>query len=154
MVRVLFVCLGNICRSPMAEFILKDMVEKEGLASRFSIASAGTSAEEEGNPVYLPAREELRRHGISCDGKCAVQYTAADYARYDYILAMEDWHVRSILRVSGDRDHKVKRLLDYTDRPADIADPWYTRDFARAYREIERGCSAFLNYLKERGFCS
>lgn len=151
MVKVLFVCLGNICRSPMAEFIMKDIVRREGCSSRFFIASAGTSAEEEGNPVYPPARAELSKHGISCEGKRAEQYTAKDYALYDYILAMEDWHVRSILRVSGDPLRKVKRLLDYTEAPADIDDPWYTRDFARAYREIEKGCSAFLSYLKESG---
>lgn len=151
MIRVLFVCLGNICRSPMGEFIFKDLVKKEGVADRFYIASAGTSSEEEGNPVYPPARAELARHGIDCSGKFAVQYTAADYKKYDYILAMETWHVQSILRRTPDPEGKVKRLLDFTSRPADIADPWYTRNFAGAYSDIERGCIAFLRYLKDSG---
>ena len=151
MIKVLFVCLGNICRSPMGEFILKDMAAREGITDRFFIASAGTSGEEEGNPVYPPARAELSRHGIDCTGKRAARYTAADYPKYDYILAMESWHVRSIERISGDRDGKVRRLLDYTDSPKDIEDPWYTRDFATAYREIEAGCRAFLSFLRNEG---
>lgn len=151
MTKVLFVCLGNICRSPMAEFIFKDILEKAGVSDLFEVASAGTSSEEEGNPVYPPARAELVKHGISCAGKRAVQYTVGDYSKYDYIVVMEDWHKRSVLHISGDAQNKVFRLLDFTDAPADIDDPWYTRDFARAYGEIERGCAAFLEYLKGKG---
>ena len=149
-IRVLFVCLGNICRSPMGEFILKDMTLRMGIGDKFVIASAGVSDEEEGNPVYPPARAELAAHGIDCSGKRAVQFVVSDYDRYDYILAMEKWHVQSIMRVINDAKHKVYRLLDFTDHPADIADPWYTRDFKSAYREIEEGCSAFINYLREK----
>lgn len=148
---ILFVCLGNICRSPMGEFIFKDLLKREGLSDCFFVASAGTSAEEEGNPVYPPARAELRKHGIECVGKRAVQYKSSDYAKYDYILAMESWHVQSILRRSGDPDEKVHRLLDFTERPRDIADPWYTGDFSTAYREIEEGCECFLRELRQRG---
>ena len=133
----------------MADFILKDMVEKEGLASRFSIASAGTSAEEEGNPVYLPAREELRRHGISCDGKRAKKFLPSDYSAYDYILCMENSHVRELRRQTGDPDKKIYRLLDFTSSPHDIADPWYTRNFSLAYAQIAEGVRAFLLFLQK-----
>ncbi len=135
----------------MGEYIFRDLLARRGLAERFSVASAGISGEEEGNPVYPPARAELARHGIGCAGKRAVRYAAADYARYDYILAMESWHVRELLRISADKEGKVYRLLDFTDAPGDIADPWYTRDFAEAYREIERGCEGFLAYLDKEG---
>ena len=149
MIKVMFICLGNICRSPMAEFIFKDLVRKEGLDKNFEISSAGTSAEEEGNPVYPPARSELERHGISCAGKRAKKYEPSDYANADYILPMEARHVRSILRISGDPAGKVHRLADFTPNPHDIADPWYTRDFPTAYKDIYQGCAAFLEYLKK-----
>ncbi len=149
MIKVMFICLGNICRSPMAEFIFKDLVRKEGLDKNFEISSAGTSAEEEGNPVYPLARSELERHGISCAGKRAKKYEPSDYANADYILAMEARHVRSILRISGDPTGKVHRLADFTPNPHDIADPWYTRDFPTAYKDIYQGCAAFLEYLKK-----
>ena len=129
MIRVLFVCLGNICRSPMAEFIMKSIISERGLSDRFYIASAATSTEEiwngVGNPVYPPAKRELAKHGISCEGKRAVQITKADYGKYDYILGMEERNIRNILRIVGkDPEHKVKLLLDYSDHPRDIADPW------------------------------
>ena len=152
MIRVLFVCHGNICRSPIAEFVLKDMVSKRNLSEKFYIASAATSTEEiwngVGNPVYPPAKRELARHGISCEGKRAVQITKADYEKYDYILGMEERNIRNILRiVRKDPEHKVKMLLDYTDEPKGIADPWYTGDFEATYRDVVEGCEEFLKYL-------
>ncbi len=151
MVKVMFVCLGNICRSPMGEFILKDIVGSRGIADRFYISSSATSRDEVGNPVYPPARKILREHGISCEGKRAVQFAASDYEKYDYILAADGGNVRALSRMTGgDPDKKVYRLLDFTDRPRDIADPWYTGDFTLAYGEIVEGCEAFLSFLAER----
>lgn len=150
MVRVLFVCLGNICRSPMGEFIFKDIAARANVPV-FAV-SAGTSDEEEGNPVYPPARAELARHGISCAGKRARRLERADYDNFDYILAMETSNVRGILRIcGGDPQDKVFRLLDFSARPRDIADPWYTGDFASTYADIAEGCEAFLHWLAERG---
>ena len=155
MIRVLFVCHGNICRSPMAEFIFKDMVSKQGLSDRFYIASAATSTEEIwngiGNPVYPPAREELAKHGIDCKGKLAVQLTKADYDKYDYILGMDYWNLKNMLRIlKSDPEDKVKLLLDYSDDPRDIADPWYTGGFDVTYSDVVEGCEAFLEYLKDK----
>ncbi len=152
MIRVLFVCHGNICRSPMAEFILKDLVRKEGRAGEFEIASCATSREEiwngVGNPVYPPAREELRRHGIDCGGKRAVQLQRSDYDRYDYLIGMDENNIRNMMRILGaDPDHKVRKLLDYTGRGGDVADPWYSDRFDIAYRDIYEGCEALLKQL-------
>lgn len=156
MIRVLFVCLGNICRSPMAEFIMKSIVSERSLSDIFYIASAATSTEEiwngVGNPVYPPAKRELAKHGISCEGKRAVQITKADYGKYDYILGMEERNIRNILRIVGkDPEHKVKLLLDYSDHPRDIADPWYTGNFESTYRDVVEGCEGFLLYLEREG---
>ena len=156
MIRVLFVCLGNICRSPMAEFIMKSIISERGLSDRFYIASAATSTEEiwngVGNPVYPPAKRELAKHGISCEGKRAVQITKPDYGKYDYILGMEERNIRNILRIVGkDPEHKVKLLLDYSDHPRDIADPWYTGNFESTYRDVVEGCEGFLLYLEREG---
>lgn len=152
MLKILFVCLGNICRSPMGEFIFKDLIEKQGLADRFFVASAGTSAEEEGNPVYPPARETLRRHGIACAGKRAVQFRAQDYGRFDFILAMEERNAESLRRTVGaDPRKKIVRLLDFSPRPRDISDPWYTRDFEAAYNDIAEGANCFLQWLRAQG---
>lgn len=156
MIRVLFVCLGNICRSPMAEFIMKSIISERGLSDRFYIASAATSTEEiwngVGNPVYPPAKRELAKHGISCEGKRAVQITKADYGKNDYILGMEERNIRNILRIVGkDPEHKVKLLLDYSDHPRDIADPWYTGNFESTYRDVVEGCEGFLLYLEREG---
>lgn len=147
--RIMFVCHGNICRSPMAEFLLKDMVKKEGLADRFVIASAGTSREELGNPVHKGTLKKLAQDHISAAGKQAVQLTKEDYDKYDLILGMERVNVRNILWIIGsDPQEKVHRLLDFTEQPRDIADPWYTGDFDIAYAEIKAGCAALLKHLR------
>ena len=140
----------------MAEFIFKDMVRKKGLADLFYISSAATSTEEiwngVGNPVYPPAREELAKHGISCKGKRAVQITKNDYSKYDYILGMDQWNMKNMMRIlRTDPDSKVKLLLDYSERPRDIADPWYTGNFTLTYSDIVEGWESFLQYLEENG---
>ena len=151
MTRILFVCLGNICRSPMAEFIFKDLAAKAGRGAEFEAASAGTSSEEYGNPVYPPARRKLAEHGIACAGKTARQLTRADYDRYDLLIGMESRHLAAMRRIcGGDPAGKMHRLLDYTARPADIADPWYTGDFDAAWKDIESGCRALLGQLTAR----
>lgn len=149
---ILFVCHGNICRSPMAEFVMKDLVKKAGLETKFVIASAATSAEELGNPVYPPARNELARHGISCAGHAARQLTKADYAAFDLLLGMDRANIRNMERVcSGDPLGKIHRLLDYTSRPGDVADPWYTGDFRTTWNDVSEGCAALLDKLKQEG---
>ena len=148
MVRVLFVCHGNICRSPMAEFILKDMVKKEGLEGRFEIASAATSAEELGNPVYPPARAELAKHGISCKGKTARQLTRRDYDDWDWLIGMEDYNIRNMLRIlGGDPEGKVCKLMRFAGTDEDIDDPWYTGRFGEVYGQIQRGCRGLIDAL-------
>lgn len=153
MIKILFICHGNICRSPMAEFILKDMVKKAGLTDRFYIASAATSTEEiwngVGNPVYPPAREELAKHGISCEGKRAVQLTKADYGKYDYLIGMDSANIRNMKRMlGGDPENKIYKLLSFAGSEGDIADPWYTGRFEPTYADAARGCEAFLTYCK------
>lgn len=146
--RILFVCLGNICRSPMAEFILKDLVAKRGRSHDFFIASAGTSDEEEGNPVYPPVKRLLQRNGMDCSTKRARKIVRSDYAEYDLIVGMETRNVETMRRFfGGDPNGKLLRLLDETDQPHDVADPWYTRDFDLTYREIRLGCLSLLNRL-------
>ncbi len=146
MIKILFVCHGNICRSPMAEYIFKYLVEKTGTEEKFEIASAATSREEIGNPVYPPARKKLKEHGIDCAGKTARQMTRADYDHYDMIICMESWNIRNSLRIIGsDPKHKLSLLLDYTDRKGeDISDPWYTGDFDKAWDDILFGCKGLL----------
>ena len=149
MIKVLFICHGNICRSPMSEFILRDMVAKRGIADQFEIASAATSREEIGNPVYPPAVRKLREHGIDPSWKRARQMTKQDYEYYDYLLAAEQYNIQNMLRiVGGDPEHKIHRLLDYSKHPRDIDDPWYSGDFEIAYRDIVEGCEAFLESFK------
>lgn len=149
MIKVLFVCLGNICRSPMAEFLLKDMVKKKNLDNIFLIESAGTSNEEEGNTVHYGTRKKLSEIGISTDGKYARKLIKTDYEKYDYILAMEERNVRDSIRIfGGDKENKVQRLLDYSKNPRDIADPWYTGNFEETYDDIMEGLERFLKYLK------
>lgn len=151
MIKVLFICYGNICRSPMAEFVLRDMVEKQGLADRFEIASAATSREEIGNPVHHGTVRKLKHYGISTAGKRAVQIKKSDYENYDYILGMETFNIKGILRIVGeDTENKVFRLLDFSERPRDIADPWYTGNFDLTYEDVVEGCEGFLKYVLER----
>lgn len=159
MIRVLFICHGNICRSPMAEFVLKDILERNGLEDEFEVASAATSTEEiwgaVGNPIYPPAQAKMRAYGIGGTPytdfslKRATQVTKADYAYYDYILCADSANIKNTIRITGpDTEQKIKLLLDYSDRPgASIADPWYTGDFERTYRDIVEGLDGFLRYL-------
>ena len=148
MKRILFVCHGNICRSPMAEFVLRDMLKRTGNEDRIYVESAATSTEELGNPVYPPARAELLRHGISCEGKTARQVNLFDLGNFDLFVAMDSANVRNLVRMLGEgaRDRIVK-LLDLTDRPGDVADPWYSGDFSLCYRDVYRGCQALLEQL-------
>ena len=151
MTKILFVCHGNICRSPMAEFVMKDLVKKAGLESQFQIVSAATSTEEIGNPVYPPARRKLAEHGISCAGKTARQLTKGDYAQYDLLIGMDRANIRNMNRIcGGDPDGKIKLLLDYTDHLGDVADPWYTGDFDATWREVLEGCQGLLRSITER----
>ena len=148
MIKILFVCHGNICRSPMAEFVMKDLVKQAGLEGQFQIASAATSTEEIGNPVYPPARRKLAEHGISCAGKTARQLTRADYARYDLLIGMDRANIRNMNRIcGGDPEGKIKLLLDFMDRPGDVADPWYTGDFDATWRDVLEGCQKLLERI-------
>ena len=152
MIRIMFVCHGNICRSPMAEFIFKAMIRERGMEGRFDVASSATSTEEiwggVGNPVYPPACEELARHGIACDGKRAVQLRREDYDKYDLFVGMDSANVRNMHRMlGGDPEGKIRKLMDYTGRGGDVADPWYSERFDIAYRDIEQGCRALLAEL-------
>ena len=148
MIKILFVCHGNICRSPMAEFVMKDMVAKAGAGERFVIDSAATSTEELGNPVYPPARRELAAHGVVCGPHTARQMTRADYDKYDLLIGMDSANIRNMTRIcGGDPAGKLLRLLDLTDRPGSVADPWYTRDFGATWRDISLGCRGLLERL-------
>ena len=148
MTKILFVCHGNICRSPMAEFVMKDLVQKAGRADEFAIASAATSTEEIGNPVYPPARRKLAEHGISCAGKTARQLRREDYGRWDLIVGMDRANLRNMERIcGGDPEHKLCLLMDFTDRPGEVADPWYTGDFESTWRDVSRGCAALLERI-------
>ena len=150
-IRILFVCHGNICRSPMAEFCLKDLAAKAGRAADFEIASAAMRTDEIGSPVYPPARRELAAHGIACAGKTARLIGRGDYARWDFIVGMDAENRRDLeMLFPGDPEGKVSLLLDWTERPRDVSDPWYTRDFAAAWRDILAGCTALLDTLARR----
>ena len=150
-IKVVFICHGNICRSPMAEFVMKDMAAKAGQAERFEIASAATSTEEIGNPVYPPARRKLAEHGIGCAGKTARQMTQQDYEHYDHLIAMDRSNLRNMQRfVGSDPAGKVSLLMDHTARPGDVADPWYTGDFDATWRDVTEGCAALLEELKNK----
>lgn len=150
MTKILFVCHGNICRSPMAEFVMKDLVNKAGLSAEFLIESAATSSEELGNPVYPPARHKLAEHGISCAGKVARQLRRDDYKKYDFLLGMDRENLQAMGRICG-RTEKIHLLLDFTDRPGEVADPWYTGDFDATWRDVEEGCRGLLRTLTELG---
>ncbi len=150
--KILFVCHGNICRSPMAEFIFKNMLSERGLSSDFYVCSSATSSEEiwngRGNPVYPPAKAELLKHGITCEGKTAVQLKKADYDNYDLFVGMDSANIRNMHRIFGsDADDKIRKLMDYTSRGGDVADPWYSDRFDVAYRDIFDGCKALLAEL-------
>ena len=149
MKKILFVCHGNICRSPMAEFVMKDLVRKAGLENQFQIASAATSTEEIGNPVYPPARRKLAEHGISCAGKTARQLTRADYGAYDLLIGMDQANLRNMRRIcGGDPEGKIHLLLEYADRPGqEVADPWYTGDFEATWQDVLAGCQGLLASL-------
>ena len=148
MTRIMFVCHGNICRSPMAEFIMKDMLRRRGIADKFTVKSSAVSDEELGNLVYPPARAELAKHGISCNGKHAVRLTGADYDKYDYIIGMDRSNISGIMRIIGnDPEHKVHLLLDFTASPHDVADPWYYGNFDTTYSDIYSGCEALLDSI-------
>ena len=151
MTKILFVCLGNICRSPMAEFLFNDMVKKRGLSDHFSAASAATSYVEVGNPVHHGTRQKLAAHGISVAGKHAVRMSAGDYDKYDWIIGMERSNIAGIMRIIGsDPQGKVSLLLSFAGRSDDIADPYYTGDFDATYADVYEGCSALLDYLTAR----
>ena len=148
MVKILFVCHGNICRSPMAEFVMKDLVEKKGLSDVFYIASCATSREEIGNGIYPPAKRKLAENGISCAGKTARQMTKGDYDYFDYIVAMDHMNLRNMYQFVGeDKDKKVSLLLDFTDTPGDVRDPWYTGDFDETWEDVNKGCSGLLEKI-------
>lgn len=147
MIKVLFVCLGNICRSPMAEFVFKNLVDKEGVSTKFLVNSAGTSREEEGNGMHRGTIMKLQEKGVNYTEHRARQMTLEDYQKYDYIIAMENSNIRNIKRIIGeDKENKIYRLMDFTNKPKDIADPWYTGDFDITYDEIKMGCEAFFKY--------
>lgn len=151
MTRILFVCLGNICRSPMAEFVMKDLVRQEGLAWKYEIASAATSSEELGNPVYPPARRKLAEHGLSCAGKTARRLTKADYGEYDLLIGMDRMNLKNMQRLyGGDPEGKIHLLMDYTDRPGEVADPWYTGDFEETWQDVCEGCRGLLKLLERK----
>ncbi len=150
MKKILFVCHGNICRSPMAEFIMKKLVENARRQGDFHIASAATSTEELGNSVYPPARRKLAEHGISCDGKTARQLTRRDYDEYDMLIGMDSYNIRNMKRMcGGDPEGKIHLLMDFTDRPGEVADPWYTGDFDATYRDCMEGCEGLLRRLTD-----
>ncbi len=150
MTKIMFVCHGNICRSPMAEFIMKDLVKRAGLEDEFVIASAATSSEELGNPVYPPAKRILSEHGISCKGKTAVRLKPADYDEWDMFICMDSYNLRNIMYIfTDDPERKVTKLMSFTGSDADVDDPWYTRRFDIAFNEILAGCEALLTSLTD-----
>ena len=150
MIKILFVCHGNICRSPIAEYVMKHLVHRDRLESSFEISSAATSTEELGNPVYPPARDELKRHGISCSGHHARQVAKADYDYYDYLIVMDRMNIRNLNRIIGsDPMGKVSKMRSYAGTQADVEDPWYTGAFGEVYDQILESCEALLAQLKE-----
>ena len=150
MIKILFICHGNICRSTMAEFVMKDLVEKAGLSHQFHIESAATSREEIGNPVHHGTRKKLAEHGISCAGKTARQMTAADYIRFDLLIGMDNANFRNMNRIcGGDPENKIHLLLDYTHRPGEVADPWYTGDFEATWQDVSLGCACLLEQIQK-----
>ena len=148
MKKIMFVCHGNICRSPMAEFVMRDMVKKHGLESEFVIASSATSAEEIGNDIHRGTRAVLTKYSVPFSPREAVQIARSDYAKYDLFVCMDSANVRNLGRIFGaDRENKMKKLLDFTPRGGDVADPWYTGNFEETWRDINEGCAALLEEL-------
>ena len=151
MIKILFVCHGNICRSPIAEFVFRDMVKKQGIEERFQIASAATSSEEIGSKAHRGTRQVLKEHGIEVTDRCAVKMKKEDYLTYDYLIGMDQRNIHNMIRIiGGDPEEKIWRLLDFTDEPGDIADPWYTGDFNLTYQDVVRGCESFLTFLNSK----
>ena len=149
--RILFVCLGNICRSPMAEFIMKQMVTEQGIADDFYIESAATSYEEEGNPIYPPAKRVLEKRGIKCEQKRARKVSLSDYDRFDYLVCMDSSNLRNLKAMFPyDNGKKISKLLDFAGINRDVADPWYTRDFSATEEDVLIGCKALLEYIQNR----
>lgn len=149
MTKILFICHGNICRSPMAEYVMKALVAEAGLVDSFFIRSAATSREELGNPVYPPVRRKLAQHGIGCDGHAARQITKKDYTDFDYLIGMDSANLSNIRRIcGGDPEGKVSLLLDWTGQLRDVADPWYTGDFEATWQDVLAGCTELLKQLK------
>ena len=153
MIKVLFICHGNICRSPMAEFVMKDMVRDAGLEEEIQIASAATSTEEIGNPVYPPVRRLLQQHGIDCAGHAARQLRRDDYNSWDFLVGMDHANIRNMNRIcGGDPEGKIHLLLEYAGRPGEeVADPWYTRDFEATWRDVQAGCTGLLKQILAEG---
>ena len=150
MIKIMFVCHGNICRSPMAELVLKNMLEEQGVANMAYVCSSATSTEEIGNPVYPPARAELAKHGISSDGKYSAQLTRADYDKYDLFVGMDAANIRNMHRIlGGDPDGKIIKFMSFAGEDRDVADPWYTGGFDVTYRDVVRGCERIVEYIKE-----
>ena len=148
MIKILFVCHGNICRSPMAEFVMKKLVTDAGLSGKFYIESAATSTEEIGNPVYPPAKRKLAEHGIGCAGKTARQMNKGDYAEFDLLIGMDSANIRNMNRIcGGDPEDKIKLLLNYAGLNRDVADPWYTGDFDATWNDVTKGCRALLENI-------
>ena len=154
MTRIMFVCLGNICRSPMAEIIFRDIAEKAGRGGEFDVASSATSSENvwngTGAEVYPPAKKILAQHGLSAQGKRAVQLTSSDYEKYDLFMCMDRYNVRNVSRIFGGKNEKTRMLMDFTSRPGDVSDPWYSGDFETAYKDIREGCEGLLKYCTEQ----
>lgn len=152
MFNIVFVCYGNICRSPMAEMIFKDLIIKNNKRYLFSCTSRATSIEELGNGLYPSAKEVLIKHNITIEHHIARQITKEDYQKYDYIIVMEEQNKKEVLNIVGhDNNNKIHLLLEYTNECKDIADPWYTGDFETSYKDINNGCRAFFSYLIEKG---
>ena len=153
MIKILFICHGNICRSTMAQYVMQYLVDKRGLGDCFYIDSAATSTEEIGNRPHRGTQAKLYEVGIPCGDHRAVQMKRSDYEKYDYLIGMDENNIRNMERMTGHRGGKISLLLSYTGKPRAISDPWYTGDFRSTYRDVEEGCRAFLEYLKREGKC-
>ena len=150
MIKIMFVCHGNICRSPMAELVLRNMLREKGMEDKASVCSRATSTEELGNPVYPPARAELAKHGISSDGKYSIQLKASDYNEQDLLIGMDSANIRNMHRMlGGDPDSKIIKFMTFAGEDRDVADPWFTGNFDVTYRDVVSGCSKIIEYIKE-----